>query len=167
MLRRFFSWYGPWFVAYSQVLIRQQEFEADRSAVRAVGAAALASTLRRFAVKAISWDQHLAARVEQSNRRGLGGPTVLRRALADLSARHGNDQDLLNLTLSFEAQLDDTHPVLAQRLVALGESTVVRDPAGPTGASLLGSSAETFIALFGKELLQQGRRDARPASQTL
>lgn len=161
LLRRFFAWYGPWFVAYSQVLIRQQEFEADRSAIEVVGPAALASTLRRFAVKSVSWDHHLAARVEQSARRGLSGATALRRALADLSSRHRNDQELLDYTLRFEAQLDDTHPVLAQRLAALGESTVMRDPAGPTGASLLGSSAEIFIALFGEGMIHKSRPDNR------
>ena len=155
ILRRFFAWYGPWFVAYSQVLIREHEFEADRSAVKIVGPAALASTLRRFAVKSIGWDWHLAARAEQSRRRGLSGATALRRALADLSSRHANDQDILDYTLSFEAQLDDTHPVLAKRLAALSQSATVSEPVGQAGTSLLGSSAETFITLFGEDLLQR------------
>ncbi len=51
LFSRFFDWYAPLFNAYSFVQARQQEYEADRMSVAAVGQQAAASALLRVNVQ--------------------------------------------------------------------------------------------------------------------
>jgi len=149
LLRRFFTWYGPWFVAFSQVLIRQNEYEADKAAVRVVGAASMASALMRFAVKSVQFDQHLAARQDNAARRGLTAATALRRALADLSGNSQHDPEIIDWINAFGTRLDDDHPLLARRLAAIGGGEALPSSFGQTMAtSLLGPTADFLVQLL-------------------
>ena len=47
LFRRFFDWYAPYFNAYSFVLARANEYEADATAARVVGAPEAAQALQR------------------------------------------------------------------------------------------------------------------------
>src|SRR5262245_26078129 len=53
---RFFEWYTPYFNAYSFVLARANEYEADRASARVAGAAAVGSALVAVHVKAAYLD---------------------------------------------------------------------------------------------------------------
>jgi Zn-dependent protease with chaperone function len=48
VFRRFFRWYAPYFAAFSFVLAREHEYEADRAAVEAAGPDAAAAALARL-----------------------------------------------------------------------------------------------------------------------
>src|SRR5262245_29003654 len=52
VFRRFFRWYSPYFGAFSFVLAREQEYEADRAAAEAAGPQAAATALSRLEIAA-------------------------------------------------------------------------------------------------------------------
>ena len=60
IFQRFFNWYGPWFNAYSFVLARSNEYEADRASAVVAGAAGAARALTRVAAEARRYDAFLA-----------------------------------------------------------------------------------------------------------
>jgi len=151
LLRRFFTWYGPWFVAFSQVLIRQNEYEADKAAVRVVGAASMASALMRFAVKSVQFEERQATRRAEAGRRGLTAATGLRRALADLSGNSQHDLGIVEWINALGTRLDDDHPLLARRLTAIGGAEVLSTSFSQTMATtLLGPTADLLVQLFAR-----------------
>jgi len=151
LLRRFFTWYGPWFVAFSQVLIRQNEYEADKAAVRVVGAASMASALMRFAVKSVQFEQCLATRQDNAARRGFTAATALRRALADLSGNSQQDPEIIDWINAFGTRLDDDHPLLARRLAAIGGGEALPSSFNQKMAtSLLGPTADLLVQVFAR-----------------
>ncbi|HJR72759.1 MAG TPA: M48 family metalloprotease [Luteimonas sp.] len=139
LLYGFFKWYVPYFDAYSFALARDKEYQADAAAARAVGAATAGSALLRIEL------------AEQRLRRGFW-PQLLARAAVQKHPPlqlHGELAQALRQTLRFdparlqsttkpEADLDDTHPSLPQRLAALGVQAGLREHAG-------GSAAEAWL----------------------
>ena len=127
LLVKFYGWYVPYFNAYSFVLARRQEYEADAAAARAAGAEAAAGALVRM---------ELASRRVQAGfwpalfdrARTQGHPPVqlhadLARALRD--PRPCDPGRLLALAAR-AADPDDTHPTLPQRLEAIGAVAALR-----------------------------------------
>jgi Zn-dependent protease with chaperone function len=141
LLLRFYGWYVPYFNAYSFVLARHQEYEADAAAARAAGADAAASALLRM---------ELASRRVQAGFR----PALLERARmqghppaqvhADLARALRDprpcDPGRLRALAARDADPDDTHPTLPQRLDAIGAASAPR-PLSDTSAAqaLLGA----------------------------
>lgn len=123
LVARLFDWYAPYFNAYSFVMARADEYQADRSAAELVGAPAAATALLRVSVAA-RFEAHdfwpgidRLARAQSEPPTGLSGEW--HRALADLDAaraRRYRDEALREST-----GYDDTHPCLADRLGALRE----------------------------------------------
>lgn len=139
LLYGFFKWYVPYFDAYSFALARDKEYQADAAAARAVGAEAAGSALLRIEL------------AEQRLRRGFW-PQLFARAAIQKHAPlqlHGELAQALREPLRFdpmrlpfatkpEADLDDTHPSLPQRLAALGVPARLREHAD-------GNAAETWL----------------------
>lgn len=153
---RFFEWYAPYFNAYSFVLARQNEFQADAMSAQLVGGAAAAQALvisdlaskrleRDFwpAVnRAIVVEPQPPAALYQQMRKTLLDPSV-------------DEATRLAEALREQPGLDDTHPVLAQRLQALGEAGEL--PAPPSGAmadALLGDLRESLAQKFSDDWRQ-------------
>jgi Zn-dependent protease with chaperone function len=141
LLLKFYGWYVPYFNAYSFVLARHQEYEADAAAARAAGAEAAASALLRMElasrrVQAGFWP----ALLERARTQGHPPAQLhadLTRALRD---PRPCDPERLRALAARDADPDDTHPTLPQRLDAIGAAPALR-PLSDTSAAqaLLGA----------------------------
>ncbi len=124
----FFQWYSPYFAAYSFVLRRGNEYEADRCAAQVSGAETAAQTLISVDVKANAFQQHWSklmegAKTERSLPNGLY--SRLQESFREPAPR---EVQWYEDALEERSDLLDTHPSLSERLAALGFRTV---PGGP------------------------------------
>ena len=151
----FLRWYSPRFLARTFAMARQDEYEADRIAAKMLGRDEMIASLIEVRIKdewvdTRFWSLHWAQAVReplpvgpfQSMQRLLREPPTpefatetLRRALKTLSS------------------VDDTHPVLKERLAALGEKRVVLPVNWSAQGSLdlLGSAGPHWVAQFDRE----------------
>ena len=124
LFTKFLDWYAPFFNAYSFVLARAQEYEADRQAARLVGPHAMKDALASLQVIARLIDELYWPSL---NRRTITNPTppashldelitVLQRVPPQDSIRKWM-QDAMQQTTNYA----DTHPALADRLAALDQ----------------------------------------------
>jgi Zn-dependent protease with chaperone function len=138
--RRFLGWYGPWFQAASLALARQQEREADRFSAQATDARTAADAL--VAAELAGWA--LGARYEPalSQRPALqpAPPEAHLSWMAETLRAASTDPEApeaLRRALEERAGPADTHPSLAQRLEALGQSARVPPPPERSAAEVL------------------------------
>jgi len=163
LFRPFFDWYAPYFNAYSFPLARANEYEADSAAARLVSRRAAAEALT--AVKVIG--SYLGERYWPTIHRkadelpqpsfapysGMG--KGLATGIEEKSAR-----DWLAQAMRQPTGVDDTHPSLADRLKAIGETPHLALPAPGRGAdSLLGGS----LARITEEFDRRWRESIQPA----
>lgn len=121
-IRAFFGWYSPLFNAYTFVLARLEEYEADRSSVAVAGAATAAAALRKSAVGARFLEEEfwpaIGKQVETSHEPPgeLVGqiPLRLRSLSPDTARKWLSDAGRLVTDVS------DSHPALSDRLRAIG-----------------------------------------------
>lgn len=127
LFARFFDWYAPYFEAYSFVLARAQEYEADRCSVTVSGKEKAARALINMKLKAKFLDDEF-------------WPEIFRRVhtqpeppAESLSEMMRSLQDPVPLekakvwfadTLTVRHRYHDTHPALADRLASMGYSDV-------------------------------------------
>lgn len=165
IFERFFAWYAPRFAAYSFVLARAQEFEADERAGALVGRGAMASALARVRVRA----HHLE---------GTFWPALWRRAAHEpeppgdaytalVSSFHAplaesEAKVLLAEALAEPTRSGDTHPALAERIAALG---VTPGPAVLNQVEGVPSAAEAFLEGPAREMVQRMNRSWREAAR--
>mgnify|MGYP003587285643 CR=1 FL=1 len=81
LLRRFFDWYAPYFDAYSFVLARANEYEADAISARVAGAPVAAAALQRIGVCAVGMDRVFWPGVQRSIQTRKQPAAALRRRL--------------------------------------------------------------------------------------
>lgn len=146
LFTRFFNWYAPLFGAYSFVQARQQEYEADRVSVAAVGREATASALLRVNMQG----EFLAETF---------WPAIFKRADADPAptmspfAILGPSFKLRDPTavpdrtlakaLAQKTGYGDTHPCLADRLKAIAVEPYVPEVIQSSAAeAILGTTVE-------------------------
>lgn len=180
----FVKWYSPYFSAYSFVLARRHEYEADAASARltspqTAGEALVASKARASVLDKFWPDVFKHADDDPKPPRG-----VMRRLAGALAA--GADESevgtLLRASLKEETGYDDTHPSLAARLAALGFEGEARERAvaewarrlsAPRGESaaehyLAGAHervAERFDVLWAEAVGQQWRERHRYANE--
>jgi Zn-dependent protease with chaperone function len=123
LFTRFFRWYAPFYAAYSFVLARSNEYEADRASADVVGSATaaealVASTVRRALLEARYWSSmdERAANEPQPARPYTEMQGVFKGELEPELARKW-----LGMGLAQTTDSTDTHPCLKDRLAALGE----------------------------------------------
>lgn len=150
---RFFNWYAPYFDAYSFVLARAQEYDADATAARVIGAPTMAQALQRVGLGNVRLQRDFWAGVERSVQAQPQPPQALFRDMAGSFAHVGSDDAArLQELLDEQPGLEDTHPTLAQRLQALGQSPAsVPAPAQSAAEALLGPLRETLEERFSRE----------------
>ncbi len=148
-LQRVVGWYAPYFDAYTFVLARANEYEADAAAAGLVGAGVAASALKRVDIAAA----HYAAFTDRifSSVRDLAKPPAdmtTQWAACALQAPPAAQARLwLAAALNRVPDVGDTHPVLRERLHALpgqaGASAQVPEPLQAESAAtrLLGKRA--------------------------
>lgn len=150
LLRRFFRWYGPWFNAYSFVLARSHEYEADRAAAAATSPATMAVALVRLAVQADRFDSGW----ERCWAEAVRDPPARQRPFADCAewlrdAETKATDRSLHRALFAKTDLDDTHPCLVDRLAALGaDARIPLLPERSAADVLLGPTADSIAAEF-------------------
>lgn len=166
LLRRIVEWYAPYFNAYTFVLARANEYEADAASADLVGAATAASALKRVNIAAA---RHAAFFDDVfKGTRDLPAPPrdiALRWSkLAGVTPDHGLAARLLAASLQREKSAFDSHPVLRDRLCALpGEADRVDVPPAPLPAA---TAADTWLGtqagLLREAMQQQWASDVAP-----
>jgi Zn-dependent protease with chaperone function len=149
LFTRFLNWYAPYFNAYTFVLARANEYDADRAGVAFAGSAAAARAL----VAADVFHDYFDTQFWPAFFRRAGSEpqpprdpftqslTALRRvspAMIDASMRR---------VLARKTSLDDTHPCVVDRLQAIGETP--QPPVVPqrsAGETLLGDLRDRLVA---------------------
>jgi Zn-dependent protease with chaperone function len=149
----FLDWYFPRFVARTFAMARQDEYEADRISARLLGAEAAGAALIEIGLKGDwlqqhFWREHWALAAAKALPIGPYGhmQKALARPLPDAFAQGALRQHLRQVS-----SVDDTHPVLRDRLEALDVPASL--PAGSRGSAmaLLGAKAAPALAHFDKE----------------
>ncbi len=140
-MRRFFAWYGPWFSAYSFVLARQQEYEADAMAASVSGARTMADALLRTEYQTRRWRDGWSMIWSQSTQRP-DPPASPYRTLGAILPEEPDDAAMATLAwaLGQGPGLDDTHPSLLQRLDALDMTARLPAADGVGAEGLLGAA---------------------------
>ncbi|HEX6707901.1 MAG TPA: M48 family metallopeptidase [Albitalea sp.] len=137
-LQRIVGWYAPYFNAYTFVLARANEYQADAASAELVGAGVAASALKRVNISASQYDAFVESTL--TTIRDLPAPP------ADLSAQWAaralqappaeRAEQWLRRALERESQASDTHPVLRERLRALtGHAVSASELPAPVAAS--------------------------------
>ena len=137
-----FLWYGRQFMKLTHAVSRRQEFIADEVAVRVVGAAAVASALRRVTALTPLFSSFVQSELLPVLQAGFLPPLVSgfdqflkADRIADASRQIVDAVEAEGAT-----DLFDTHPSLRDRLAALGPEQDVSPAADPgeSAAALLG-----------------------------
>ncbi len=119
----FFKWYFPFFNAYSFVLARMDEYEADRCAAELAGAKNAAEALINVEVKARFLESDFWPNVYKQVTHKIEPPAAV---YANMSSALVSSLPAENVTKWFDQALKqktnnaDTHPCLSDRLAALG-----------------------------------------------
>ena len=124
LFTKFLDWYTPFFNAYSFVLARAQEYEADRQAARLVGPHAMKDALASLQVIARLMDELYWPAL---NRRTITNPTPPASHLDELITMlqrvtpQDSIQKWMHEAMQQTTNYADTHPALADRLSALDQ----------------------------------------------
>ena len=153
----FLRWYFPRFLAKTFALARQDEYEADRIAGKLLGRDVAGAALTEIAIKGAWFAQEfwpIHWRAAASSPQPVGPYTAMSRLLAmpppDSFARETLQQRLKQIS-----GVDDTHPVLRDRLEALAASKSLPAWSARPALGLLGTSSAKWLDHFD----QQWRRD--------
>lgn len=143
-LQRLVRWYAPYFNAYTFVLARANEYQADAASAELVGAPAAAHALKRVNLVAPRHDAFLEQTFERIADEPQPPMDLLQRWAGQLQAPAPDAQRWLDEALEREAATFDTHPALRQRLSALpGEAErAALPPPEPATAS----AAQAWLA---------------------
>ncbi|AKJ27365.1 M48 family metalloprotease [Caldimonas brevitalea] len=156
-LQRAVSWYAPYFNAYTFVLARAHEYQADAASAELVGAATAVSALKRVNVSAAAYDTFLddtfaAARQQPTPPADLAEQWA-HRAVLPPPSEHA--QQWLQRALDREADVTDTHPILRRRIEALGGNVTADSVAAHLPSALTGpSAAQTWLGREASRLRQ-------------
>lgn len=168
LFKSFFHWYAPYFSAYSFVLARRNEYEADKLAASVVGPDAMARGLLAMEVR----ERHLSESFWPEVRKQI---VTHREPPADVhsrmatSLRAGLDaapvQAWISDVLAIETGSADTHPATRDRIAALGVD--VRQLAGKSASAaspIAVTAAEHYLggvdSSLTRELDTRWRNDA-------
>jgi len=148
LFTRFFNWYAPLFSAYSFVQARQQEYEADRRSVEAVGRDATASALLRVNthgefLSETFWPS-IFRRADEDPAPTMSPFSMLGSSLQLPGATFAPDRALAK-ALAQRTGYGDTHPCLADRLKAIAAEPYIPGSIESSAAdALLGSTVENL-----------------------
>ncbi|WP_202845135.1 M48 family metalloprotease [Luteimonas saliphila] len=150
---RFFDWYAPYFNAYSFVLARANEYQADATAARLAGARAAGEALVRVNLGSARLSHEFWPRLQRASLSQPAPPALLYREMGASLRSDGEDDDArLAAALAAEPGFDDTHPTLAQRLAALGVAPArVPPPRRSSAEALLGEMLPQLELRFSEQ----------------
>ena len=122
LYKSFVEWFFPYFQAYSFVLMREHEKEADQYSAELSGAKPLGEALILLHTRRAELDQVFWADIEKENReRAEQSPNIFSRMLSALSVvETTRDLKTLEKAVKVPTDYNDSHPSLAERLKLLG-----------------------------------------------
>ncbi|MCS7209825.1 MAG: M48 family metalloprotease [Fimbriimonadales bacterium] len=138
LITPFFEWYMPRLEAMSFALRRQEEYEADRTAVRTVGVKTYGDALCLMPI-ALDW---LEAYWQQVYDQVKHSDTPIGKPFHEVGAAFRREWNpdtaaqVLQAALNYPTDVMDTHPSLADRLRAIGYAKPSPDPLRPTPVPL-------------------------------
>jgi Zn-dependent protease with chaperone function len=129
-LKRMVGWYAPYFNAYTFVLARTNEYQADAASARLVGARVAASVLKRTNVTIAAYEHFMEEVFGFACEQARPPHDLAERwaARAGAAAADPSATQWLQRALDRQADVTDTHPILRQRLAALGDGEVAALP---------------------------------------
>ena len=156
MFKRFFHWYAPYFAAYTFVLARRDEYEADKLAATVVGPEAMARGFLIGGVRSRLLSEEFWPAVNQEVLTDATPPHDVHTRMAR-ALRAGLDpepvQAWMEEALSEETGSADTHPAHRDRIAALGVN--VRDLVGndrSPAAPIPVTAADHFLGPLASEM---------------
>lgn len=145
------DWFAPYYNAYTFVLSRQNEYEADAMAREIAGAAASASALIRIHLLGdwlhSSFWPKLYDQAKQHETPPVM-PFVAMRKLLALTMDEWATKERLNEVWKVESDVYDTHPCLSERVTALDQQPAL--PALPATCA-----ADALLGKFAVELVRE------------
>jgi hypothetical protein len=150
---RFMQWYVPRFLARSFALARQDEYEADSLAAQIVGPGVMGAALIEIEVKGIwlgqsFWRAHWQGASAHATPQG---PFKALRHLLAAPPEQADAQDAFRQAMKRLSNIDDTHPVLRDRLDALKHKPQLPAWSARSALALLGDQADKWIAHFDQD----------------
>jgi len=157
LFNHFLDWYWPSFNAYSFILARMDEYEADRCAAQLAGTYNAAEALINVEIKARFLESSFWSDIQNQVEHQADPPdnayssmlTVLHRPISEEQGNQWLEQSLAQKTNNA-----DTHPCLTDRLKSLGYLTKPSQPATiQTSAAehLLGNTLQKFATQFDRD----------------
>ncbi len=156
LYEKFVNWFFPYFTAYSFVLMREHEKDADRYAVQLVGAKPAGEALIALETQTARLNENFWAKVHEENVAQATAPKgIFSRMLSELGT---NDPEHEEKTIARAVQVPtdyaDSHPSLGERLRLIGYWQGDGAPAAPSHAGanaashFLGESVAAFVRDF-------------------
>lgn len=154
---KFLNWYFPYFGAYSFVLRRRHEREADAYAVQFVGARPLGEALINAEIKSLNLSKKFWKDVFDETGREPAPPKEFFTRMANAFRETNKAQDLMHLTkaVAVNTGYTDSHPSLSERLKTIGywnkdeELPVLPEETTETAADLyFGAAQEKYVGIF-------------------
>lgn len=157
----FFQWYFPRFAARTFALARQDEYEADQISARLLGTAVVAAALIEIQIKSAWLDQVFWAAHWRQAAHGPApvGPFSDMARLLALAPQEAFAQTALREALRCISDVDDTHPVLRDRLESLEQPAKLPAWSAKTALKLLGPKARPWLAQFDRQWCSDNASD--------
>lgn len=157
----FLRWYFPRFLAKTFAMARQDEYEADHIAGKLLGREVAGAALTEMAIKGSwmrteFWPLHWSAAATQAL---PVGPYTHMRTLLALPPEENFCRDALQHALKQISDVDDTHPVLKDRLESLKVPPNLPTWSNRSAMDLLGSNNAQWLAHFDKEWCKDNATD--------
>lgn len=144
---KFVDWYFPYFSAYSFVLMRRQEREADQYAVQLYGAKPLGEALINTEIKSIDLAQNFWRKILDEAAHESAPPKKVFSQMAHAFRQGDASHDHLHLAKAVAVRTDyqDSHPALSERLEAIGYWKNEKDDLPVLPAPVTESAADRFL----------------------
>ena len=144
---KFLGWYAPFFNAYSFVMAREQEYEADRNAAHLVGPHCMKDALASLSVVGRLLRESFWSSLDRRNGQTASPPEAYLHDLAHtilVPAHRELIPRFFDEAMHDKTGYADTHPSLADRLAALAKlpAKTTPDPAPSAVPQLLGPEQE-------------------------
>ena len=159
--RAFLRWYFPRFLAKTFAMARQDEYEADQIAGKLFGPEVAGAALAEIALKGEwlqreFWPLHWRGASASAQ---PASPFKAMRALLALPLSNDFARDALRQTLRQISDVDDTHPVLRDRLDALEVTKGLPTWSSKPASELLGNHATKWLDHFDKQWCRDNATD--------
>jgi len=155
----FFDWYAPFFGAYSFVLARTNEYEADNYSAKIAGGKNLADALIALEVKHTVLEENFWPTLYKKADQTPKPPNSLFQEMQKTFQAKLETEDLqkyLDQAMKRETSSADTHPALKDRLAALKQTSTLPAPLKQTAAQyFFGNALPDFAQRLDKEWQQK------------